>query len=150
MVNFNVKALQVVLVLAGLFTVFVGINVAFGGILTLGLLGQTKFLDITDLTQYLVQDSHVRFFGGMYGSAGLLLLIGAINPRKFQAALQVVFILFFMGGLARFTMLRPDVVFGPAIIGSLTAELILMPILYYWVAQSGHSTASMIATTQPG
>lgn len=128
--------MRLVLVLAGLFTVFVGINVSFGGILTLGWMGQTKFLDVTDFTQYFVQDSHVRFFGGVYGSAGILLLAAATDLRKYEAAAKVVFVLFFMGGLARFSMLRPDVIFGPAIVGSLAAELILMPILYWWVTCS--------------
>lgn len=136
------KALRLVVGLAGIFTIFVGINVSFGGILTLGWMGQPKFLDITDVTQYLVQDSHVRFFGGMYGSAGILLLVAAVTDlRKFAPAIKVVFVLFFMGGLARFTMLRPDVVFGPAIIGSLAAEVILMPILYVWVTRTSRATS---------
>lgn len=145
MITFQEKTLRVVVALAGLFTIFVGINVAFGGILTLGWMGQTEFLDITDLTQYLVQDSHVRFFGGMYGSAGILLLVAAVtNLRQYAAAVKVVFVLFFMGGLARFTMLRPDVVFGPAIVGSLAAELILMPILYVWVTRSLSNSSSPV------
>lgn len=142
MSNLQTTALRLVLVLAGLFTVFVGINVSFGGILTLGWMGQTKFLDITDVTQYLVQDSHVRFFGGMYGSAGILLLVAATNLRQFASAAKVVFVLFFMGGLARFSMQRPDVVFGPAIVGSLAAELILMPLLYWWVTRSMRTPSS--------
>lgn len=144
MSNLQTTALRLVLVLAGLFTVFVGINVAFGGILTLGWMGQTKFLDITDVTQYLVQDSHVRFFGGMYGSAGILLLVAATNLRQFASAAKVVFVLFFMGGLARFSMLRPDVVFGPAIVGSLAAELILMPLLYWLVTRSVRTPSSPV------
>jgi hypothetical protein len=37
--------------------------------------------------------------------------------------------------LARFTMLRPDIIFGRDIIGSLLAELVLMPIFYIWLSK---------------
>jgi hypothetical protein len=44
-------------------------------------------------------------------------------------------------------MLRPDIVFGPAIAGSLGAELVLMPLLYIWVARSVESSPSTSQTT---
>lgn len=146
MTDVRSMALRIILILVGAFIVFVGINVGFGGILTLGWQGQTPFFAVTDVHGYLVQDSHMRFFGGMFGGMGLFLIVAATNLRKFHSALKVVFVVIFIGGLARFTMLRPDIVFGPAIVGSLGAELVLMPILYIWVARSGQASPSTIQT----
>jgi hypothetical protein len=41
----------------------------------------------------------------------------------------------FTGGLARLTMLRPDVFLGTDLVVSLTVELVLMPILYFWLSR---------------
>jgi hypothetical protein len=41
-----------------------------------------------------------------------------------------------VGGLARFTAMRPDIVFGPDIVGSLVAELVGMPLLWLWVSRA--------------
>jgi hypothetical protein len=96
----------------------------------LGWQEQTKFLEVTNEYGYLMQDSHIRYFGGLYIGVGLFLLLASTNLRKYHAALNLVFALIFMGGLARFMMMRPDIIFGRDIIGSLLAELLLMPILY--------------------
>src|SRR5688572_3790520 len=129
------KALRVVLVIIGGFFVFVGINVGFGGIQTLGLQGSSQFLTVTQQGRYLVQDNHVRFLGGVFGALGLFLILGATNLKKYQAGLKLAFVLTFIGGLARFTSLRPDVVFGPDVIISALGELMLMPILYFWLSR---------------
>jgi hypothetical protein len=139
-------ALRIVLVLVGAFIVFIGINVGFGGILTLGWQGQTPFFAVTDVHGYLVQDSHIRFLGAMFAGMGLFLIVAATTLRRFHAALKVVLGLIFIGGLGRFTMLRPDVLLDSAIIGSLSAELILMPSLYIWVARSMRTSPSTIQT----
>lgn len=49
--------------------------------------------------------------------------------------LRLAMALIFLGGLTRFTMLRSDILFGPEIIASLVAEVILVPILYLWLAK---------------
>jgi hypothetical protein len=74
-----------------------------------------------------------RFLGGVRTGVGMLLLISAISPKKFHPILNSVFAIIFLGGLARLTAMRPEIVFGPDIIGSLVAELILMPVLFVWV-----------------
>lgn len=135
MSTLSTKAFRAILVILGAINIFLGINVGFGGILTLGWQGQTKFFEITNEYAYLMQDSHIRFFGGLYLGIGLFLLLAATNLRKYQTALQLVFALIFMGGLARFTMLRPEIIFGRDILGSLLAELLLMPVLYAWLAK---------------
>lgn len=133
MENISSWVLRGVLVLLGIVNVLIGINVGFGGMLTLGLQGQTRFLEIIDEHGFLVQDSHVRFFGGLYLAIGLFLVVAGTRPHKYHMALNLVFFLIFMGGLARLTMNRPDVLFGPELIGSFLVEILLMPILYFWL-----------------
>jgi uncharacterized protein DUF4345 len=139
MANASSIALRVVLVLAGLIIVFTGLNTALGGMLTLGWQGQTVFFQVTDQHAYLVQDSHIRFLGGLWLGIGLFFLVASTNVRKFRSALFLAFALIFLGGLARFTQMRPEITFGPEIVGSLIAELVgmpLLPLLYFWVARS--------------
>lgn len=127
------KVFRTIIVIVGLFSIFIGFNVGFGGIPTLGLQGSADFLTVTNEHAYLVRDSHIRYFGGLHGGVGLFLVLATTDLRKYQSALQLVFVVIFIGGLARFTMLRPSVVFGPDIITSLMAELVLMPVLYLWL-----------------
>lgn len=126
----------VLLVLLGIVNILIGINVGFGGIETLGLQGQTKFFEITNEYQFSVQDSHIRYFGGLYAGIGLFLLIAATNLRKYQTALYLVFYLIFMGGLARLTMRRNEIVFGNDIIVSIFVELAIMPLLWILLSKA--------------
>ncbi len=137
-----VNILKLILVLLGLINIFIGINVGFGGILTLGLQGQTKFLEVIDEYGFLTQDSHIRYFGGLYIGIGAFLILAPANLQKYRTALLLVFVLTFIGGLTRFTMMRPDIIFGKDIIGSLFAELILMPILFIWLLKITKSAAT--------
>jgi Domain of unknown function (DUF4345) len=133
---FAVIALKVVLALSGAFTLFTGLNRAFGGIRTLGWQGTTDFLQVVSEHAYLIQDNHTRFLGGVWSGVGLLLLLSPLNLRAFRPTLNLVFAIIFLGGLARFTAMRPDVVFGPDIVGSLSAELVGMPLLWLWVSKA--------------
>ena len=133
MSNISSKSFSIVLIVLGALNIFVGINVGFGGIATLGLQGQTEFFEVTDETVFLIRDSHIRYFGGLYFGIGLFLILASTNLRKYHKALNLVFALIFIGGLARFTMMRFDIIFGPDIIGSLLVELVLMPVLYFWL-----------------
>ena len=135
MQNISSWALRGVLVLLGILNVLIGVNVGFGGIRTLGMQGPTNFLEITDQHIFLIQDSHVRYFGGLYIGIGLFLVFAGTRPHKYHSALNLVFFLIFMGGLARLTMNRPDILFGPELIVSFLAEILLMPILYFWLAR---------------
>ncbi len=127
--------LRIVLVLAGLLIIVTGINVAFGGILTLGWQGANDFAVATNQQQFFAQDSHVRFLGGVWLSIGLLFVVSATNPIKFQAALRFALIATFIGGLARFGQMNLDVTLGQDVLGSLIAELVGMPLLYFWLSK---------------
>lgn len=129
---FSETAFRAVLFAVGLVIVWTGINVGLGGIATLGLQGPTDFMAITDPQAFAAQDSHVRFLGGLWLGVGLLLAVAAWRLRALKPAVQVVLALIVVGGLARFSALRPDVLFGPQIVGSFLAEVALMPLLLLW------------------
>jgi hypothetical protein len=125
--------LRLALILAGLFTALTGISLMLGGMLTLAWQGPAAFFTVTNQHAYLVQDSHIRFFGGLWIGVGSLFILGAVKPQRLYSTLTVIFVLIFLGGLARFSQLRPDITFGPNIVGSVAAELIGMPMLYFWL-----------------
>ena len=136
MTNAGAIGFRVVLILAGIFIVFTGINTAFGGMLTLGLQGQTAFFEVTDKHSYLVQDSHVRFLGGLWTGIGLLFILASGNVEKYQSVLMFAFALIFLGGLARFSQMQMEITFGKDIVGSLAAELVGIPVLYFWLSRT--------------
>jgi hypothetical protein len=128
--------LRIVLLLAGGFTVYAGLNKALGGIHTLGWQGESAYLDVTNEHAFLVQDSHVRFLAGVYTGLGLIFLLAALDPRRFRAALGVSCALIFLGGLFRLSQMRPEITFGPDLLFSMVAELVLMPVLWLWSSRS--------------
>lgn len=64
--NISLLGLRVVLVLAGVVVCITGINLAFGGIRTLGWQGAFDFIQVIDERRFLAQDSHIRFLGGVW------------------------------------------------------------------------------------
>ena len=126
-------ALRVVLVLTGAFIVYTGIDMAFGGMRTLGWQVPGPFFDVTDPHTFLVQDSHSRFLGGVWLALGLVLLLGATNLKRYAPLLKLAFVLIFAGGLARIS--QPDILFDSAILGSFVAEIIGMPVLFVWLSR---------------
>jgi hypothetical protein len=129
------RSLKVVLALSGVFTIFTGLNRALGGMRTMGWQGATDFLQVISDHEYLIQDNHTRFLGGVWAGIGLLLLLSPLNLKALRPTLNLVFAIIFLGGLARFTAMRPDIVLGPDIVGSLIAELVGMPLLFLWVSR---------------
>jgi hypothetical protein len=126
--------LRLVLAIVGILTLFVAVNTAFGGIATLGWQSSTSFFQVTDERAFLVRDSHIRYYGGVYVGIGALFLLGITNLRKYRGMLHVLFALIFVGGLARLTQMRLDITFGADILVSILVELVGMPILYFWLA----------------
>lgn len=128
--------LRIVLMLAGGFTVVAGLNKALGGLRTLGWQGEIPYLQVTNEHAFMVQDSHVRFLAAVYTGLGLIFLLAAADPRRFRSALGVSCALIFLGGLARLSQGRPGITFGPDLIGSMIAELVLMPVLWLWASRA--------------
>lgn len=134
--RWGLNGLRVVLLLAGAFIVFTGLNIALGGIPTLGWQGQTAFFQVTDGTAYLAQDSHVRFLGGLWTAVGIFFMVAARKPSAHKPALVLAYAAIFLGGMARFSQLEFGTLFGPDIVGSLAAELIGMPLLWLWTRRA--------------
>lgn len=136
MTRWNAIGLRAVLVLAGAFIVFTGLDIALGGIATLGWQVPTLFLEVTDPAVFLVQDSHTRFLGGVWTALGILFIVAARAPSAYKPVLYFAYAAVFLGGLARFSQLEFGTIFGPDIIGSLIAELVGMPLLFLWTRRS--------------
>ncbi len=132
--NISLWILRIFLILAGLTIIFTGINISLGGILTLGLQGTADFLTVTNPQRFLAQDSHIRFLGGVWFSIGALFVIGSFNMFKFETALKFSFMAVFIGGIARFSQMNLGVTLGPDILASLIAELVGMPVLFFWLS----------------
>jgi hypothetical protein len=127
------KALRGVLVVLGAISAFVAINVAFGGLKTLGWQGPTDYFRVTDHDAFLVRDSHAHYYGGVYLAVGIFLILAATNVAKYRQGLMVVFAMIFAGGLARLAQLEPGVTFGSALMVSTLIELVGVPLLALWV-----------------
>lgn len=126
-----------VLVLSGALVVFLGLNVALAGIPTMSWLGERPFFSVTDAAQYALIDNHVRFFGGLFTGLGLFIVFAATDPVRYRQALTLTFAAIFVGGLARFSAPEIAVVFENEIVTSLAAELLLMPVLIFWLSRLG-------------
>lgn len=131
--------LRLVLAAAGGFIVFTGVNIGFGGMRSLGRLGSNQFLTVTDSTAFAVQDSHVRFVGGVWLALGLTFMAGAVRLASLRKLLLFGCGLIFLGGFARFSSGDLGSLVSPRLIGSLGAELIGMPVLALWIWRSGES-----------
>lgn len=137
------NALRVVLVLLGAISAFVAVNVAFGGLETLGWQGPGRYFEVTNHDAYMLRDSHARFYGGVYFGIGAFMIVAASNLRRHRNTLQIVFSLIFMGGLARLTQGDLGVTFGPDLTVSTLVELIGMPALALWLTTATRSTPSL-------
>src|SRR5688572_27473495 len=133
------KALRVVLTLLGAVSAFVAVNVAFGGLETLGLQGPTDYYQVTDQHAFAIRDSHTHYYGGVYLALGGFLVYAASDVRRFRQGLYVVFAMIFAGGLARITQLEPAATFGRDLLPSTLIELVGIPLLAVWVANTSRT-----------
>lgn len=138
------KALRGVLFTLGAISTAVAVNVAFGGLETLGLQGPTSYVEITDPGAYAIRDSHAHYYGGVYVALGLFLMVASTNVQRHRSTLHVVLAMIFAGGLARLTQLEPDVTFGSDLLPSTVIELLGMPLLAWWVARTTNSSDGTI------
>lgn len=125
--------LRLVLALVGGVIIWLGLNVGLGGIPTLGWQGPTDFVAITDQTAFSVQDNHVRFLGGFWLGAGLVMMLGAVFLQALNSTLMTLLAMVFVGGLARLSVSDAGLIFSAQILPSLFAELVVFPLLAYWI-----------------
>ena len=133
----------------GAVSAFVAVNVAFGGLDTLGLQGPTDYFQVTDHDAYLLRDSHAHFYGGVYLGIAIFLIAASTNLRKYRTGLNVVFALIFLGGVARLTQLEPGVTFGKDLAVSSLIELVGMPAMALWLAAATRHRAASAPPPQP-
>jgi hypothetical protein len=138
-------ALRVVLTILGAVSAFVAINVAFGGLDTLGLQGPTDYFRVTDQHAFSIRDSHARYYGGVYLALGMFVIYAARDVRRFGQGLYVVFAMIFAGGLARLTQLDAAATFGTDLLPSTVIELVGIPALALWVAKASSTTNTATA-----
>ena len=130
----SAKLFRLALIALGAVSAFVAVNVAFGGLDTLGWQGPTDYVQVTDHDTYLLRDSHAHFYGGVYLGIAVFLIIASSNLRKYRSGLNVVFGVIFLGGVARLTQLEPAVTFGKDLAVSSLLELVGMPAMALWLA----------------
>lgn len=127
------KLLRPILFLTGLAIIWLGLNVGFGGIETLGWQGAHNFLEVTNAQTFAVQDNHTRFIAGVWTSVGLLFIAGAFAMKQMRTVLIALVAMVFVGGLMRLTQGDLGLLTGAAIAPSLIAELFLFPLLALWI-----------------
>ena len=143
----SAKLLRLTLVGLGAVSAFVAVNVAFGGLESLGLQGPTDYVQVTDRDAYLLRDSHAHFYGGVYLGIAIFLIVASTNLRKYRTGLHVVFAAIFLGGVARLTQLEPAVTFGKDVAVSSLIELVGMPAMALWLAAATRTPRNADATT---
>lgn len=125
--------LRSILFLSGIAIVWLGLNVSLGGIKTLGWQGADDFISVTDPEIFVVQDNHTRFIAGVWMALGLIMIAGSMALQKMRSVLIACIAMIFVGGLSRFSGGDFMLVFGEDIAPSLLAELVIFPLVGYWV-----------------
>jgi len=125
--------LRALLGIIGLAIIFLGLNVGFGGIQTLGWQGAGEFISIVNRDLFEVRDNHVRFIGGVWLGVGLVFLTSAFLFSQLKMTVLVLFGIIFVGGLARLSAMDAALLMGAEIVPSLIAELVVFPLIGVWV-----------------
>lgn len=81
-------------------------------------------------------DSQNRFYGITFSLLGVALLICATDLRRYEPIAVATLGVLFMAGIARVVAWSIHGAPSPMIIGILCADLILPPILYFWLKRS--------------
>ena len=131
--------LKPVLGLVGLAIMVLGLNIGLGGIPTLGWQSSDPFLTITNEGAYHVQDSHIRFIGGVWFCVGALFFLGAVRTDSLGTTLIALCFAIACAGLFRFSGLDGGVVFSAKILPSLLLEVIGFPLLALWLLRTTKS-----------
>ena len=133
--------LKILLVLIGTAIMALGLNIGLGGILTLGWQISEPFLTVTNDAIYHVQDSHIRFIGGIWFCVGAVFFFGAFFSAPLRNTLAILCIAIACAGVFRFSGLEGGAVLSTDILPSLALELVLFPLLAVWLFRSTSTVA---------
>ena len=111
----KINLLNLVVVIVGAAIIFLGLNFGLGGIKTLGWQTTRDFISITDAATFHVQDSHIRFIGGLWFGVGAAFLIGGLAMSKFRPTLIILSVMIAVAGLFRLNGMDSGVIFSAAI-----------------------------------
>lgn len=136
----SLKPLNIITALTGIAIVFLGLNIGLGGIHTLGWQGARDFITVTNAPAFGVQDSHIRFLGGLWFGVGIAFLAGSFWLAALRPTLAILCAMIAAAGLFRLSDLRGDILLGSDIAPSLALELIGFPLLAIWLLRSGRAT----------
>ncbi len=136
----KIKLLNSTVVIIGVAIIYLGLNIGLGGIKTLGWQTTRDFISITDVATFRVQDSHIRFIGGVWFGVGVSFLIGGFAMSTFRPTLIILSVMVAIAGLFRLSGMDSDVIFSAPIAPSIALELIGFPFLAWWLMVSGKPT----------
>lgn len=128
--------LKILLALIGMAIMALGLNIGLGGILTLGWQISEPFLTVTDDAIYHVQDSHIRFIGGIWFCVGAVFFLGAFFSAPLRNTLGILCIAIACAGVFRLSGLEGGAVLSMDILPSLALELFMFPLLAVWLFRS--------------
>ncbi len=129
--------LRIVLAAVGAAIIFLGLNVALGGIQTLGWQGgAVNFITVTDAQIFAVRDNHIRFIGGVWLALGLLMSAGSLAFQRLRPVLVALTFMIFIGGLARLSGGDPALLTSADIAPSFLFEIIIVPLLGFWFTKA--------------
>lgn len=137
----KMKLLNLVVLIVGAAIIFLGLNIGLGGIQTLGWQTTRDFISISDAATFHVQDSHIRFIGGVWFGVGATFLIGSFAMNRFRPTLIILSAMIAIAGLFRLSGMESGVFFSSAIVPSIAFELIGFPLLAWWLIASGKQAA---------
>ena len=132
----NIKLLNSIVVIIGAAIIFLGLNVGLGGIQTLGWQTTRDFILISDVATFHVQDSHIRFIGGVWFGVGATFIVGGFAMNGFRPTLIIMSVMIAIAGLFRLSGMDSGAVFSAAIVPSIAFELIGFPLLAWWLIAS--------------
>jgi hypothetical protein len=133
----KIKLLNSVVVIIGAAIIFLGLNVGLGGMRTLGWQATRDFISISDAATFHVQDSHMRFIGGVWFGVGAAFLIGGFAMSRFRPTLIILSVIIAVAGLFRLSGMDSGVIFSAAVAPSFAFELIGLPLLAWWLVATG-------------
>lgn len=132
--------LRILIFIVGAAIIGLGLNIALGGIQTLGWQNSGDFFSVTNMPTFRVQDNHFRFLGGVWFGVGATFVLGSFALDRLRPVLVALCGIIAIAGLFRFSAKDIMVIFSFDIAPSLMLELVGFPLLAWWLMRSGNTS----------